>query len=41
MENEQVEEEINLGDMKMVGINEICAYYYTYTRIHTYLFIFH
>ena len=27
MENEQEEEELNLGDKKMVGIYEIWAYY--------------
>jgi len=27
MENEQVEEEMNLGDKKMLGIDEILAYY--------------
>jgi len=27
MENEEVEEEMNLGDKKMLGIDEIWAYY--------------
>ena len=27
IENEQVEEQMNLGDMKMLGVDEIWAYY--------------
>jgi hypothetical protein len=36
MENEQVEEEMKLGDKKMVGIDETWAYYWCNKRSNTY-----
>jgi hypothetical protein len=36
MENKQVEEEINLGDKKIVRIDEIWAYYWCNKTSNTY-----